>query len=103
MERGTRSVDWIVVLRGKRLPANTREILYGPASGAWTSVEYRYRLRRAGQNGHLLKFRRRTEDAHWWDTGERSVDQGGWSDLVANVETELEACRNVLRVTRTTP
>jgi hypothetical protein len=101
MEGTTRKVDWIVVVRGKRMPASTQEILFDQATGPRTRTKYRYRLCGAGSSGRLKS--RRIDEKDWWDKGDRSVGKGGWSDLVATVETELRACRNIERVTRTTP
>ena len=97
----TRSVDWIVVLLGKRKAAGPSEHLYTQPTGPRTRTEFRYRLRGQGPSGHLQS--RRMDETYWRDLGERSVSEGDWSELVSAVEAELEAEGNVDRVTRTTP
>lgn len=101
IEGKTQRIDWIVVARGKRMPMKAQEILFGEATGPRTRTEYRFRLRGADSSGQLTS--RRIDEKDWLDEGARSVSKGGWSELVATVETELRACSGVERVTRTTP
>jgi hypothetical protein len=101
MEEATRRVDWIVIVRGKRMPASMQETLFDQPTGLRTRTDYRYRLRGVGSNGRLKS--RRIDEKDWWDKGDRSVGKDGWNELVAAVEAELRAGRNIERVTRTTP
>jgi hypothetical protein len=99
VEEKTRKHDWIMVVRGRRQAMTEPEILFEEATGPRTRSKYRFRLSGSNSTGRL-KWRR-IDEAYWLEEGERSVSEGGWSELVASVEAELRERRNVEGVTPT--
>jgi hypothetical protein len=91
----------MVVVLGKRKEMSQPEILYRQPTGSRTRTNYRYRLNRDGSKGSLK--RSRVGEEGWSNLGDRSVAIGGWSELVAAVESELKADPDIQSVTRTTP